>query len=225
MCGPVRPPGRGRRDARHSASLSSLSTPLRLSVPVLRPPQYVLATSDAHRFESTDAEILFHELSLMVVPIWVAVLWLEGLYDLDRLVVGQRGVQPSRSGPVVRDSGCHSPHLCLKLPASRAPGYSLYWLFALLFVVLGRMIVRAFVSHQHRQGKLVKRTLIVGSNTEAADIIRVLSKSRLRACAPWDAWRHPSRSVCHSTSAARTFPASGLHGRPVTSLSSIRSTR
>ncbi len=66
----------------------------------------------------------------------------------------------------------------LKLPGLSRAWLLLYWLLAVVFVLLGRLVIRVLVSRRHRQGRSLKSTLIVGSNPEASDIIRILLGSR-----------------------------------------------
>jgi exopolysaccharide biosynthesis polyprenyl glycosylphosphotransferase len=133
---------------------------------------------------NTDAQLLFVELSLMVVPIWLLFLWAEGLYDLERLSWGAAEFSRVARALSLAILGVIVLTYVLRLPGLSRGWLLLYWVFAVLFVMVGRMGVRAYVSRQHRHGKLLKRTLIVGSNTEAADIIMAISGTRAQGLVP-----------------------------------------
>jgi exopolysaccharide biosynthesis polyprenyl glycosylphosphotransferase len=134
--------------------------------------------------ENTDAEVGFLELSLLVVPIWLVFLWAEGLYDLDRLSWGSAEFTRVARALSLGIVGVIVLTYVLKLPGLSRGWLLLYWVLALVLVSLGRAVVRWLTARRHRQGKDLKPTLVVGSNAEAADIIRILKGARSQGLVP-----------------------------------------
>jgi len=50
----------------------------------------------------------------------------------------------------------------------------LLWTFGIIFVLLGRGVVASYISWQRTRGRYMRRTLLVGSNSEASDLVRIL---------------------------------------------------
>jgi exopolysaccharide biosynthesis polyprenyl glycosylphosphotransferase len=72
----------------------------------------------------------------------------------------------------------------LKLPGLSRAWTLMAWGFGILFVVIGRAVVRAAVVAARRRGRLLRPTLIAGFNREAADIIRALRANRSSGLVP-----------------------------------------
>jgi len=128
-------------------------------------------------FETTDIHIVFWQLALVVVPVWVSFMALAGLYDLDKVSWGL-----SDAGRIARSLSLGVVFLILTTYMAKLPGLSrawtLYaWVLAILFVVSARAITAMLLSLAHRRGHLLQRTLVVGSNAESSDIIRVLRQN------------------------------------------------
>ena len=120
------------------------------------------------------ANVQFVDISLVIVIIWIGSLWFEGLYDVDRIFWGTgeytRVVRGLSLGVVVFIMAT----FVLKLPGLSRGWIVLAWAFGILFVVSGRVMVRAALARAQRHGHMLRRTLIVGYNQEAADLIRRL---------------------------------------------------
>jgi exopolysaccharide biosynthesis polyprenyl glycosylphosphotransferase len=126
-------------------------------------------------FENAAQEFSFIGLTLLVAPVWLLVLWLAGLYDLDRVTWGA-----ADAGRITRALSLGVVALILGTYLLKAPGLSrgwvlLFWLLAVVFVLSGRAIISLVVIVAHRKGRLLQPTLVVGSNRESADIIRLLT--------------------------------------------------
>ncbi len=125
-------------------------------------------------FESPDVQVEFWQLAVIVVPLWVAFLALGGLYDTDRV---SRGL--SETGRVARSLSFGVVALILLTFVAKTPGLSrawtlLFWVLAIAGVLVARAVIAFSLSVMHRKGRLLRTTLIVGSNSESADITRVL---------------------------------------------------
>lgn len=128
-------------------------------------------------FESADIHIVFWELAIIVVPVWVGFMALTGLYDLDRVSWGL-----SDAGRIARALSLGVVFLVLATYMAKLPGLSrgwtLYaWLLSIVLVVSARALAAMIVSIAHRRGHMLERTLVVGSNAESSDIIRVLRQN------------------------------------------------
>lgn len=128
-------------------------------------------------FENTDLDIAFWELAVVTVPLWVAFLGLGRMYDLDRLSSGTMEL-----GRVARSLSFGVVALILATYLAKLPGLSrawtlLAWVFAIGAVVTVRAVVDIVLAVGHRRGRWLHPTLVVGSNSESADIIRVLRAS------------------------------------------------
>ena len=130
--------------------------------------QHVQAIPDAQ------LNIQFADLSLLIVFIWIGSLWFEGLYDIDRVFWGtgeySRVARALSMGVIAFILGTYA----LKLPGLSRGWVVLAWGFGILFVVIGRSLVRTGLASARRRGHLLRPTLVVGYNQEAADLIRRL---------------------------------------------------
>ncbi len=126
------------------------------------------------RLEGSDLAVTFPQLVMWSIPLWVAFLWVEGLY-------GPRGTAqtPGYLGRIARATVFGGIALVLVTYALKLPGLSRGWLLtyvvvAFVAVVVGRAIVDLTVTSMHLRGRWLRPTLVVGSNPEGADIIRIL---------------------------------------------------
>lgn len=125
-------------------------------------------------FEASPIEIAFWQLAIIFVPLWLVFMAGAGLYDLDRI---SRGF--GEAGRVSRALSFGVVALILGTYLAKMPGLSRGWTLLLLvisvaLVLFFRSLVAAMIAEAHRRGKMLSRALIVGSNAEASDIIRVL---------------------------------------------------
>jgi len=128
-------------------------------------------------FESPDLHISFWQLALVVVPLWVALLALTGLYDLDRVSWGL-----SETGRIARALSMGVVVLILATFIAKLPGLSrawtlLAWLLSIVTVLAARGVLSIVVALLHRRGRMMRGTLVVGSNAESSDIIRILRQN------------------------------------------------
>ncbi len=125
-------------------------------------------------FENTDLSVSFGELALFIVPVWAAFIALSGLYDLDSVAWGF-----SETGRIARALSFGVVALILGTYVVKLPGLSrawtlLSWLISIILVLGARASVATALAYARRHGQWLQPTLVVGSNSEASDIIRVL---------------------------------------------------
>jgi len=128
-------------------------------------------------FESPELHISFWQLALVVVLLWVSLLALTGLYDLDRVTWGL-----SETGRIARALSMGVVVLILATFIARLPGLSrawtlLAWVLSIAMVLTARAILAIVVAVVHRRGRFMRGVLVVGSNAESADIIRILRQN------------------------------------------------
>jgi len=121
--------------------------------------------------------VTFAELSFIIAGIWIVSLYLEHLYNLERVFSGT-----GEYTRVIRGLSLGVIAFILATYFMRLPGLSrgwtvLAWAFGIAFVVLGRSIVRTTLSRLRARGFMMRPTLIVGANSEAADIVAHLCKN------------------------------------------------
>lgn len=123
------------------------------------------------------ADFTYYQISWMVTALWLAILWADGMYDLERLTWGagefSRAVRGIALGVVV---------FILATYVVKTPGLARLWtvlafVFAALFVSVGRMSVRAWLHKARTAGRLHRPALVVGTNSEALSIIQALLKN------------------------------------------------
>ncbi len=125
-------------------------------------------------FENTTLKIPFWEVAIVVVPIWVVLMAVAGLYDLDAITWGL-----SSAGKVARTISLGIVVLILMTYLVKMPGLSrawtlMFWFTSIVLVLAARGIVALALTIARYRGHLMQPTLIVGANGEASDIIRVL---------------------------------------------------
>lgn len=125
-------------------------------------------------FEAAEIQMEFWQLAIVIVPLWVAFLGLAGLYDLDRVSWGL-----AETGLITRALSMGVVALILVTYVTKMPGLSrgwtlLFWVLSIACVLAARATFSVVMLFQRRRGVGVMPTLIVGTNSEASDIIRVL---------------------------------------------------
>jgi len=125
-------------------------------------------------FENISGHITYYQVALAVSAVWLGFLWSEHLYDLERLTWGA-----GEFSRVLRALAMGVVGFILLTFVMKTPGLSRVWtvlafVLAVVFVSLGRAGIRSFLARNRRNGRMRRRTLIVGSNAEAAGIARAL---------------------------------------------------
>lgn len=125
-------------------------------------------------FQNVTVRVPYYDVAFIAVVISLISLWQHGLYELERLFWGN-----GEFSRVATSVGLGAVGFILITYALNMPGLSRAWTiitFALsvVFVASGRVIVRYVLRAARRRGRFLRRTLVVGSNTEAAQIIHLL---------------------------------------------------
>jgi exopolysaccharide biosynthesis polyprenyl glycosylphosphotransferase len=125
-------------------------------------------------FDDPSLSLAFWEVAVVLIPLWVFFLSLAHLYDIDSVTWGL-----SVAGRVTRALSLGVVALILIAYLAKTPGLArawtlLTWILAIALVLLARSVIALVVTWARQTGRLLQRTLIVGSNAEAADILRVL---------------------------------------------------
>lgn len=134
--------------------------------------------------DNAGASFTYYEIAWVSVAISLVFVWHEGLYDLERLFWGSgefsRVMQALALGVVAFILATYALHM---------PGLSRAWTilsFALsvILVSLGRGCVRLVLRVLRRRGVFLRRTLVVGSNAEAVQLVRLLKSARETGLVP-----------------------------------------
>ncbi|MBI5231343.1 MAG: sugar transferase [Coriobacteriales bacterium] len=126
----------------------------------------------------------FLALTLAVTIPWLLIFNAKGLYDLDRLRLGFGDLPKILEALAIGTVG-----LIFATYAAKLPGLSRLWLvLMLLFCAAGvattRVGLAIALAVLRRMGRLTERTLVVGSNGEAADIVRIARRRRYAGLNP-----------------------------------------
>ena len=119
----------------------------------------------------------FADLSLIIVVITIATFWYEGLYDMDRVFWGTGEYSRVARGLSLAVVIFIMATYVLKLPGLSRGWVVIVWGVGIVFAVLGRMIVRTSLASARQRGYLLRPTLIVGYNEEAAELINRLKSN------------------------------------------------
>ena len=128
-------------------------------------------------FVSGSSRIPYFEISWIAAAISLFFLWRGGLYDLERLFWGSGEFRR-----VLQALSLSAAAFILATYAAHMIEVSRLWMILVLslsivFVSVGRLIVRWGLRTICRRGHLLRRTLIVGANAEAAHIVQLLKKA------------------------------------------------
>lgn len=126
----------------------------------------------------------FWQLAIVLIPVWTIFMAAAKLYDVDSVTWGL-----SVAGRVARSLSFGLVFLILVIFLAKLPGLSrawslLMWALAIAFVLIGRGAIALLVTWARTTGRLMLPTLVVGSNAEAADILRVLRADRAAGLVP-----------------------------------------
>ena len=128
--------------------------------------------------------VTFFKVGLGMTVVWLAMFWVEGLYDLDRVGRGTREYTRVLKAIAMGVAGFSVFQYALKLPDLSRLWMLMASVLAGLFVVLGRAATRSALQWVRQRGSLTRPVLVVGDNAEAAHIMRVLAKSRRDGLTP-----------------------------------------
>jgi len=148
--------------------------------------------------------VSYYEISIAVTLLWLAMLGTAHLYDLDRLFWGSGELTR-----VVRVLALGVVAFIMLTYALKTPGLSRGWTLlafglACVLVSVGRLCVRVHLRRMRKHRRLLRRTLVVGSNAEAAGLVQVLQTHAEQGMLPIG---------CLTTTTAD--PACGVRGVPV----------
>lgn len=134
--------------------------------------------------ENLTPDVNYYEISMVVTVLWLFALFLEGMYDLERLTWGA-----GEFSRILRAIGMGVVFFILVTYVLKTPGLSRAWTllafaFAVLFVMAGRLGVRGWLSWMRGRGRMHRRALMVGANTEALSIVRALLKDPRQGLTP-----------------------------------------
>lgn len=120
--------------------------------------------------------VSYWQVSLAVSLLWLVILAVDGMYDLERLTWGA-----GEFSRVMRAISLGVVIIILVPYVVKAPGLSRAWTllsvaFAFVAVSVGRLCVRAWLHAERTRGHMHRRTLVVGNNAEAVSIIQALAK-------------------------------------------------
>ena len=113
----------------------------------------------------------FADLSLIVLMIAISAMWYEGLYDMERVFWGTGEYSRVARGMSLAVVVFIMATYVLRLPGLSRGWLVLVWGLGILFVVIGRSLVRAGLATARQRGHLLRPTLVVGYNEEAAELI------------------------------------------------------
>lgn len=125
-------------------------------------------------FESGLGDVEYHLVGLVAVTIWMLSFYREGLYDLERLDWGSGQLSRVAGGVGLGAVGLVIASFALKMPGLSRAWFLLSVGLAILLVSLGRLLVIAWLRGRRRNRHLLRRTLVVGNNSEALTIIKQL---------------------------------------------------
>lgn len=128
-------------------------------------------------FVNVSARVPYFDISWIAIGISVVFLWRGGLYDLERLFWGS-----GEFSRVVQALAMSVVAFILATYAAHMPGLSRAWTIlvfglSIVLVSVGRLVVRHTLRAMRRRGRLLRRTLIVGANAEAAHIVQLLKRA------------------------------------------------
>ena len=126
----------------------------------------------------------FIDLSLLIAVIAITALWVESLYDLDRVFWGTREYKRVARALSLAVVVFIVATFALKLPGLSRAWTLMAWSLGILFVCIGRATVRIAVVSARRRGRLLTPTLVAGFNQEAVDIVRALRANRSSGLVP-----------------------------------------
>lgn len=135
------------------------------------------ASPGSVNFPNVDVDVSYWQVSIVVSALWMLTMWNERLYDLERLTWGA-----GEFARVMRALALGVVVFILGTFALKTPGFSRAWTllafaFAVIFVSGGRLLLRAWLVHERSQGRMHRRTLIIGDNEEAERILLRLLNS------------------------------------------------
>jgi exopolysaccharide biosynthesis polyprenyl glycosylphosphotransferase len=118
----------------------------------------------------------YFQVSFLVTGLWLVALWLGRLYDLERLTWGS-----GEFASVIRSLAIGVIAFIVFTYVIKTPGLSRAWTLlafslAVVFVSLGRLVVRIGLQAARKRGTFLRRTLLVGCNAEGCDILRLLTR-------------------------------------------------
>ena len=156
-----------------------------------------------------DTTLQYWQLALIVPWVWLLFLLFEGLYDLDRLSWSFAEVSRIARALALGVVGVIILTFAVKLPGLSRWWLLFTWLFSVVLVFFGRLIVQRVLSYLRGRGKMQYRTLVVGTNAEALRIVSVLGKTRAHGLVPIGCLSSPAVDACEEEMCAADVPCLG----------------
>jgi exopolysaccharide biosynthesis polyprenyl glycosylphosphotransferase len=135
-------------------------------------------------FENTTLHVQFWQVAFIIVPMWLLLLASAGLYDIDQhmLTLGE-------TGRIARALSMGVVAIVLIAYLAKTPGLSrawtlLAWVLAIFIVVSARSAFALVRTIVRRRGHMLQPVIIVGSNAEASDLIRIIGANRESGLVP-----------------------------------------
>lgn len=125
-------------------------------------------------FENIGITISFWQLSFVLSAVWFVSIAAEGLYDLEALFWGAGELRRVARALALGIVGFLLLTFALKMPGLSRAWTLIAWSLAVVLVWCGRLGIRVWLRRQRLSGKMLRRTLIVGTNAEAAELVAVL---------------------------------------------------
>ena len=157
-----------------------------------------------------DVALEYWQLALIVPWLWLPFLALEGLYDLDRLSWSFAEISRIAKALALGVVGVIILTFAVKLPGLSRWWLLVAWLLSVALVFFGRLIVQRVLSNLRRRGKMLYRTLVVGTNAEALRIVTVLGKTYAHGILPIGCLSSPTEDAREEEMCAADVPCLGL---------------
>ena len=125
-------------------------------------------------FENIGITITFWQLSFVLSAVWFVSIAAEGLYDIESLFWGAGELRRVARALALGVVGFILLTFALKMPGLSRAWTLIAWALAVVLVWCGRLGIRGWLRHQRLSGRMLRRTLIVGTNAEAAELVAVL---------------------------------------------------
>lgn len=129
-------------------------------------------------FENVDFRIPYYQLSFGVSVLFIIAMWLEGLYDVERLSWGFGEIGRAARALALGVLALIMVTYWLKAPGLSRLWMAFAWVLCTTFVVVARLAAHGWLRSERRANRMLVRTVVVGCGDEAGRIIDALSVGR-----------------------------------------------